>query len=450
MRTAFVLVLAFVLASILGAQASLAPDNGGGGFDGAFNPLAPVTLNTAVQAVYQFTSFTIPNGVVVNVVGPNPIVIKVQGAVVIDGTLNASGSAGVVGGNNLPGGLGGAGGPGGGAGGAGGASVALPFVGTGSPGLGASPGQPGIDSGLVGGLYTDPVGGGGGGGNSTAGTMGALRNAGGASASGAGGAAVLVCRGGSGGGGGGGDLDSATVAAQNDGGGGGGGGGGDLILSSNVTITVNGSIFARGGVGGTSSGNGGGGGGGSGGAIDLVAPFIAVNGTVSATGGAAGLATQTNCGCSAGGVGGDGCIRLASSGVSGGGTVLPTPVIAGLELFLTPVAPGSTLAVSAQTATSNYIVVAGLSIVAVPIVLPAGTFYLDLADPLLNLLFPVNTLPFVFAGLTGAGSGVVSIDTSLLGLPPTFDLTIYAQGASLTPTLAIDGITPVVPVHIRY
>ena len=334
--------------------------------------------------------------------------------------------------------------------GGGGAFPGTPFVGTGTAGSGPAGGQPGIDSGLVGGAFTDPVGGGGGGGNATAGSAGGLRNAGGPSASGAGGPAVVPCRGGSGGGGGGGDIDDAVIATNNDGGGGGGGGGGDVVILSNASITINGALRANGGAGGTSTGNGGGGGGGAGGAIEIQAPTVTINGLVQAIGGSGGLATQTNCGCSAGGAGGDGCIVIGGVSITAGGTLTPPPTTTSLSLILTPAAQAGSLLVTANGPTSSYVAVAALNLAGAPIVLPQGTFYLDLADPLLNLLFPVNTVPFIFSGLTGTGAGVVGINVFPLGLPLYFDLTLWAQGASLTGGGLINGITPLVPVHIRF
>src|SRR5262245_821470 len=196
-----VLLILVVLTCPCAAQTNLIPDNGGTGVDGAFiAPPGTVVLNTAVKQLFQFTSFSIGAASTVKVVGPFPIVIKVQGAVHIDGILNASGASGATGGNDLPGGAGGAGGPGGGAGGAGGAGALAPFVGTGIAGTGPGGGQPGVDSGVAGGPPTNPVGGGGGGGNATAGSAGGPPNAGGVSASGAGGTAVFLCRAGSGGG----------------------------------------------------------------------------------------------------------------------------------------------------------------------------------------------------------------------------------------------------------
>ena len=396
-----------VLVSPSAAQA-LAPDNGGNGSDGAFvAPPGVLILNTAVKQVYQCTTFTVNATSTINVTGPFPLLIKAQGAVLITGIINASGAAGGAGGNGLPGGAGGVGGPGGHAGGVGGAAAATPFNGAGQAGFGPGGGQPGFDSGTVGGSTTQPVGGGGGGGNGTAGATGGPPNTGGTSASGAGGPAVIPCRGGSGGGGGGGDIDSGTTAASNDGGGGGGGGGGDIVILSNASITVNGALLANGGAGGTSPGNGGGGGGGSGGSIELHAPVITINGMLHAVAGIAGAATQTNVASSPGGAGGAGCITIGTPFyVTGGGaSVTPLPALTTLGLVLTPYAPASGLLVTAVGGTSNYIVAAALTLAPVPIVLPQGTFFLDLTDPLLNLLFPVNNLPFVFSGLTGSRVG---------------------------------------------
>jgi hypothetical protein len=104
---------------------------------------------------------------------------------------------------------------------------------------------------------------------------------------------------------------------------GGGGGGGALMLSTPASITINGEVFAKGGVGGdafigTGSATGcnpqpgAGGGGGSGGVIYLSAPTITVGSgaTISAAGGAGGAQSEFATG-GAGGAGGLGRIRVS-------------------------------------------------------------------------------------------------------------------------------------------
>ncbi len=77
-------------------------------------------------------------------------------------------------------------------------------------------------------------------------------------------------------------------------GGGGGGGGGALLIASNSSISIDGSIRANGGTGAASSGSAGEGGGGSGGAIRLVAPSISGRGSITATGGGRDLSSRAS------------------------------------------------------------------------------------------------------------------------------------------------------------
>jgi hypothetical protein len=431
----------------LQAQTGVVPDNGGNGTDGPFLPFISLTLDTDVQSVYNFTTFNIPAGMTVTVIGANPITIRAQGVVTIDGVLDVSGQAGGNSTNGVLGGLGGAGGPGGGRGGDGGCEPANPGLASGTAGSGRSGGQPGTDLGPVPGTFTDPVGGGGGGGNTTPGATGANPNAGGgASLSGVGGGVVFPARAGSGGGGGGCDIDAVPpLTAGNDGGAGGGGGGGRLQLYSNDSILIGatGVIRANGGNGGTNSGNGGAGGGGSGGTIELAAPLISNDGQLRAIGGAAGPATQGNCGCSAGGTGGLGEIVIAGP-LAGVGTAIPAASVFDLGLMLTDSTPIASLQVLGAPGDAYVLGLSGS--LGSPVALGGG-FFLDLntADVLFQLTFPVNLISNHVSGLFGAVPGMATID--LTGLPTDAQALAFAQ--AVTFTSIVTGSSNVVPIIIR-
>lgn len=436
-----------MLAFLLNAQMTISPVNGGNGADGAFNPAGNITLDTSIQPTYNFTSFNIPAGVTVTATGTLPIVIRVQGAVTIAGILTASGVDGAVSGNNTAGGSGGPPGAGGGGGGNGGAHPSNPFNGSGNPGLGVSPGLPGTDSNA---LFTDPVGGGGGGGNATAGANGGPPNntTTTLNTSGAGGAQVAPCRVGSGGGGGAADIDSATTATSNDGGGGGGGGGGwiTLISDTSIVVAVGGSILANGGNGGTSAGNGGGGGGGSGGRIDLGAPSINIQGSVRAQGGQGGLATQAGCGCSPGGAGGNGCLVFHSDSATVSGTVIPAMTGLSSAMVTNQQIGIGILSVVSTSPTTPYLVLAALTPSPTPIPTPFGSFVLDLNDFIFNLLYPVNQVPTVIGPVSGIGSGLVTFNVAISGLPPGTEGALIVQG--LAGQTVLTGVSNVVRLQI--
>lgn len=441
--------LCFALTTGLLGQMTLVPDNGGNGQDGAFVAVGLTTLDSSVQSLYQFTSFLVPMGTTVQCVGPNPVLIRVQGVVQIDGVLESSGLAGGVGGNNLPGGAGGIGGAGAGTGGDGGCHPNLLFSGSGAPGTGASPGQPGTDTALA---FTDPVGGGGGGGNATAGANGGPPNNATTllNSSGMGGPAAPPCQAGSGGGGGACDIDSPTVATSNDGGGGGGGGGGWIILTSNASIAISatGSVRVDGGAGGTSSGNGGGGGGGSGGRIDLAAPLVQSNGVLSAVGGAAGGATQAGCGCSPGGIGGEGCIVVSSDNFQNSGPANPAPLVGPNALLLNLQVPIGTFAVTTANLSDTYLVLASFSLSPAPIPTPFGPFLIEFNDFLFNLLYPVNQIPSVFGPNVGVGLGSLTVNLTGLGITPRTEAVVLVQGLSVG--MSLSGVSNVLPVRIDF
>ncbi len=437
-----------VLCIVVCAQTSLVPVNGGTGIDGAFAPAGPMFFSTTTKNLFNYTSINIPAGVTIRYTGANVLILRCQGAVTIDGTIDASGSAGGTSTNNTAGGAGGVGGPGAYNGGAGGTGA----TGGGTVGAGPGGGVPGTDGGVVGGPFTDPVGGGGGGGNGTVGQSGGAPNSGLTSnASGAGGPTVTPCRGGSGGGGGGNDVDDPSNLALNDGGGGGGGGGGFIVIAADGPITINGFVFAKGGAGGTSAGNGGGGGGGAGGLIQLLAPSVTIGatGSVAATGGAGGGATMFNCGCSPGGAGGDGCVLVATPSPAITGSVLPAPSINGYAVPVTSWNKFATFNVTAQSPSSGYVVAMAFTRLATPIQTGVGGFELDLSDALFQALFPVNTFPAIFTGLSGVGSGTAGISLNSIPLFPGFDMVIHVQVVS-TNASGLDGISSVTRTLIEY
>ena len=226
------------------------------GADGAFTPTASVTLTPPANGIFNFTSVTIPSGVTVRFirnVANTPVTLLATGNVSIAGTLDVSASSGgnVVDGTFL-GSNAGIGGPGGFDGGNGANGVASTIGGT---GLGPGGGGSGTGAGFA--------------------TTGGVVSATGAPGAPYGNAELLPLIGGSGGGGGDSALGSTSA--------GGGGGGGAILIGASGTITLTGTISARGGNGGGGNNPGGGG---SGGAVRLVATAITgANGTVDVRGG---------------------------------------------------------------------------------------------------------------------------------------------------------------------
>lgn len=225
--------------------------SGSTGVDGAFAPTTNTTLTVPPSGVFNFTTITIPAGVIVTFT-PNatntPVTMLATGDVSVAGTIRLDGTGGQLG---PSGGFPGVGGPGGFRGGNG---HHLANV-SGGSGIGPGGGL-GLVIGANGGSYGTN------GGGATNLTYGAPE--------------LLPLIGGSGGGG------SGNGTSSTDGGGGGGGGGGGAILiasSSVITIQSGGLISANGGTGGAAGFAAGAGGGGSGGAIRLVAGYVYIAGT---------------------------------------------------------------------------------------------------------------------------------------------------------------------------
>lgn len=258
---------------------------------------------------FCLSSIELPSGVSLGLPtsgGPREaIAFVVNGAVVIDGTINFDGRAATQG-------AGGKGAPGADDGG----GPASDGGGSGLVGRGSGGGQGGLVTGSAnnfaaggggGGGFETPGGGGGGGQSPMGGT-----SMGGQGGIGFGDPDLDPLVGGSGGGGGG-DGSCGTACGWP-----GGGGGGALQISSRVSISIGGQIRARGGDGfgfaANPNGAGGAGGGGAGGAFLLEAPSISTTGTIVVDGGNGGPSSA-----GAGGTGASGA-AVATAGSTATGT----------------------------------------------------------------------------------------------------------------------------------
>ena len=264
-----------------GLHLACSPDCGDTGVT-RIDPQATLTAPTPDLAWFCLSSITIPSDVTLTVPatgGPaEAIAFVVDGVVVIDGTIDLDGfdaTSGAAGGEGAPGGSDGA----------------QRSGSNGVTGSGLCGGSGGAQMGAGGDSMNWAGGGGGGAGNATVAAAGGSGRSGNGNQTAIGGAAGGVCSteiviplvGGSGGGGGG----DATVG--NTTGWAGGGGGGALQISSRVSITIAGTITARGGAGyGLATGTDGGGGGGAGGAILLESRAIGGAGKLVVDGGSGG------------------------------------------------------------------------------------------------------------------------------------------------------------------
>jgi hypothetical protein len=380
-------------AVMLAPGAALAFSSGSTGADGAFSPTASMVLPLPPNGILNFTTVNIPADVTVTFqrnATNTPVVMLATGNVIIEGTIDLSGTASAnntfFGNDGQPG----LGGPGGYDGGLGGLPVGTTTI-QGGSGLGPGGGGAGAS------------GPGGGAGHATVGGA----NGGGPGGPAYGSIFIQPLLGGSGGGGGGGGAHPAQRAE-----GGGGGGGAILIASSGaIEIRSTGRIVANGGNTGAPvsvSGNQANcGGGGSGGAIRLVASAVLGTGLLQAVGGA-GLVTP---GCSfGGGAGAPGRIRLEGDQVSYGNSgSSPVPT------FDTP----SALFLSAQPGL-RITSVAGIAAPAAP----TGN---------MDVILPANVTNPV--AVTFATSGVPLGSTVALVVSPSLGPVATAQSTPLSGSL---------------
>jgi hypothetical protein len=205
--------------------------SGSTGADGAFNPTCtPTPCTVSVQlptsGIFNFTTVAVPTNVTVKFIrnlANTPVTVLATGDVAVAGTIDVSGTGGVLG---IPG----RGGPGGFDGGLGGSGFGATT--NGSPGLGPGGGQGGAP-----GVGTRQ-------GSASEGGFGAQGTSNGAAVPGGpayGVHTLFPLIGGSGGGGGAGGPTSSGPA--------GGGGGGAILIASSGTITVTGFVLANGGDG---------------------------------------------------------------------------------------------------------------------------------------------------------------------------------------------------------
>lgn len=235
-----------------------------------------IRINTDTYPVLEFQSFNLESGWTLQPEGSKPLIIRVQGNVVINGTIDCSGENGdSVTSDQTQVAQGGTARCGGGSGGRGGTddgvSPVLPQAGT-QGGSSVSGGSPGTQQAVVDG--GDGAGGGGGYSQNLTDADNGVRppaSTGGAKGTNFEDNAFQETGGGSGGGGGFYYTGSDTANRSRGGGGGAGGGviyiysGGDITLSSSAKITANG------GAGGGGNLKAGGGGGGAGGSILIFA-----------------------------------------------------------------------------------------------------------------------------------------------------------------------------------
>jgi hypothetical protein len=358
--------------------------SGSTGADGPFiRSCAPTPCTVSVglppSGVFNFTTVTIPVGVTVTFVRDEtntPATILASGNVSIAGAIDVSGGRGRDGIAN--------------------ATSVAPTAGPGGPG-GFDGGNGSIGINAVGGSQ----GGGGlgpGGGLSIASCGGSFATQGGCGGPTYGTASLLPLVGGSGGAGGGVGFGSTAP--------GGGGGGGALLIASTGTLTVSGTIVARGGAGGNSSLGTPGGGGGSGGAIRLIATTVTGSGRIDVSAGGGGT------GIVAGQGGGLGRIRVESfvntAAFTFAGGVSPSLAAPGPVMF------------GGNVPTLTIISIAGMAVPAAPtgayatpdVTLPGGT-----TSPVTIGLAATNISPgsTVTVSVVGRSGGESSTTTALTG-----------------------------------
>jgi len=412
-----VLLIALSIALTVGSAPALAQtfNSGSSGVDGALSPTTNTTLTLPSSGVLNFTTINIPAGVTVRFTRNatnSPITLLASGNVTIAGTIDISATSGGSAvattflGSNA--GLGGAGGFDGGNGANGIASS------TGGTGLGPGGGGPGAGGGFL--------------------TVGGVVSPTGTPGPAYGNAELLPLIGGSGGGGG-----SATLGSTSAGG---GGGGGAILVASSATITLTGTINARGGNGGGGNNPGGGG---SGGAIRLVATTI--------TGSNGALDVRGGSGSSGIGVG---------SGAGAAGRLRLESYTNTASINVNAIAPSTALPSAVALVSGPTLSITSIGGVAAPLA-PAASFSspdvtlpASIANPVTVTLAGANIPPGtpVVITVTGQTGGATSVSATLAGSPAstTASATISVPAnrpsivsASATFTLvAADGSTRVV------
>ncbi len=436
------------LVGVLGSEPVQASfSSGSTGADGAFAPTANLTVQLPESGVLNYTTVNIPAGVTVKFAKNSrntPVTILTTGDVIINGTIDFSGTNGATVTDNVSADdtLPGLGGPGGSNGGFGGSKTSPGAPGGAGLGPGGGPPGTGLQSGTSLGMS------GNGGGYATAGgVVGGNPGTGGA-AYGAPGLLPLI--GGSGGGGG---ASTSTYSGS-----GGGGGAGAILIASSGTVQLNGSIKANGGTGGTayvaSCSHAGAGGSGSGGAIRITANAVTGSGTLSASGGAGVTVTYFTsagaCASSTSGKGGDGRIRVEAPTISLTGTTTPA-LVSSFATAPVTVPDLPTLRITVVGGTAAPAQPSGLSDITLPFNtanpvtvelaatgVPAGTVVKVTITPTTGSPTTVNSSPL--SGTTSSSTATASITLpgghSVISAAATFTVQIAALDLSGLPALA--------------
>lgn len=449
MKRQFTLMQTMLLLAGLVSPAFAAPFvSGSTGADGAFAPTANTTVQLPPSGVLHYTTVTIPAGVTVKF-GKNSantaVVILTTGDVTIGGAIDISGGASLMTKYGLAGDMnkGGVGGPGGFDGGRGGLQEQNRKGGTGYGPGGAGGGihmtvndQPNC--------YNAVQGGGGGGFAAGGASSFCIANGGAFSATqrtGYGGSqyganSMLPLVGGSGGGGGGGGPNGWSLPGS-----GGGGGGGAVMFVAAGSVSLTGTINARGGNGGAinngacsrnDTNSGGAGGGGSGGAVRILTPAFTGGGSIDVGGGTGGCRPGNgSTGIDDWTSGGHGGVGRSSVEIVSGGTfslgVIPTLAITSIGGVAVPPNPSGAGDVTLPGELPNP---ADITISASGI--PVGTVVkLTLSQPYNDKVTAnASALAGTLQASTSTGSINIPSGSSVLMASTTYALTV-AQGEAL-------------------
>lgn len=455
MKRHFTLLQTVLLLTGLVSPAFAAPFvSGSTGADGAFAPTANTTVQLPPSGVLHYTTVTIPAGVTVKFAknsANTAVVILTTGDVAIAGTIDIGGGASLMTKYGLAGDMnkGGVGGPGGFDGGRGGLQEQNRKGGTGygpgGAGGGIHAGGGASDAGSGAECYRRTQGGGGGGFAAAGEPSKCIQDNGwvfavdlrtGYAGPNYGSNSMLPLVGGSGGGGGAGGLNGWSLPGS-----GGGGGGGAVMLVAAGSVSLTGTVNARGGNGGainngdcnyTYRDSGGAGGGGSGGAVRILTPAFSGSGSINVGGGTGGCRSGNGTAyVDNSNSGGHGSVGRSSIEIVSGGTfslsVIPTLAITSIGGVAVPPNPSGAGDVTLPGELPNP---ADITISASGI--PVGTVVkLTLSQPYNDKVTAnASALAGTLQASTSTGSINIPSGSSVLMASTTYALTV-AQGEAL-------------------